>query len=383
MVMAIKVNLTKRVLINGKDRYCPVVVSANGRLKPDWVLVDKVETRFPGGVYYIDWTDKGSRRRQSVGSDGTVAYNRQLRKQAEMDAQASGVVVVSSSAGPKLTPLAESIAEYLEEIEVSKKPKTFSAYSNSLKFFQESCTKKHLEEIDRRDMLRFSAFLRDEKEHADRTVYNNFDNVMIYLKVSGNHRFLNKNDWPKFTEEEVEIYTKEALDNLLKVCTKEEKLWWTFFLKTGMREQEVIYMAWRNVDFERGTVSVRHKPEWNWKPKAYREREIPTSLSLIEELREICPKNPGKALMFPTGSGKPKMDFLHCLKACVRRAGLDEEDYYLHKFRATFATWSLRSRVDIRTVQEWLGHRDIESTMRYLQPARGDEAREFMNQVFD
>jgi integrase len=76
------------------------------------------------------------------------------------------------------------------------------------------------------------------------------------------------------------------------------------------------------------------------------------------------------------------MDFLHRLKACARRAGLDEGEFYLHKFRATYATRALQSGVDIRTVQDWLGHKDIESTMRYLQPARGQAARDGINKVF-
>ena len=41
-------------------------------------------------------------------------------------------------------------------------------------------------------------------------------------------------------------------------------------------------------------------------------------------------------------------------------------NYFLPKFRHTFATGHLRSGVDIRTVQAWLGHRDIKSTMVYL-----------------
>ena len=45
----------------------------------------------------------------------------------------------------------------------------------------------------------------------------------------------------------------------------------------------------------------------------------------------------------------------------------------LHKFRATFATHALQGGVDLRTVQSWMGHTDLASTMRYLRPARGEE----------
>jgi hypothetical protein len=38
--------------------------------------------------------------------------------------------------------------------------------------------------------------------------------------------------------------------------------------------------------------------------------------------------------------------------------------FWLHKFRATFSTWSLWASVDLQTVRLRLGPSDIESTMR-------------------
>ena len=56
-------------------------------------------------------------------------------------------------------------------------------------------------------------------------------------------------------------------------------------------------------------------------------------------------------LVFPTSGCNPKLNFLDDLKACAERAKLKKEDFWLHKFRATFATWSLWAGVDLRTVQ--------------------------------
>jgi len=56
-----EVNLTKRVQTAQGLRYCPVVMSANGRVKPDVVLVDGKEEKHPEGAYYIEWRDAGRR----------------------------------------------------------------------------------------------------------------------------------------------------------------------------------------------------------------------------------------------------------------------------------------------------------------------------------
>lgn len=50
------------------------------------------------------------------------------------------------------------------------------------------------------------------------------------------------------------------------------------------------------------------------------------------------------------------------------------QHYFLHKFRHTFATEHLRHGVDIRTLQNWMGHRDIKSTMVYLKGVQPKDA---------
>jgi hypothetical protein len=49
---------------------------------------------------------------------------------------------------------------------------------------------------------------------------------------------------------------------------------------------------------------------------------------------------------------------------------------------ATFATRCLWAGVDLRIVRQWLGHSDMESTMRYLKPSRSEKTREKVNEIF-
>jgi integrase/recombinase XerD len=121
-------------------------------------------------------------------------------------------------------------------------------------------------------------------------------------------------------------------------CDAEERLWYQFFLMTGMREQEVMYTYWSDINLAASTVRVSHKPDRGWTPKAYKKREIPIPTKLVKSL-----------------------------KAWIR---------------ATFATWSLWAGVDLRTVQQWLGHSDMESTMRYLKPSRSQHVRDKVNDIF-
>jgi integrase/recombinase XerD len=377
-----QVNLTKRVQTPHGMRYCSVVLSANGRVKPDYVHVNGHEERHPEGAYYLEWREGAKRVRLSVGKDAQDAATRRLRKEAELNAFNNGVSVLPENGNGQRS-LTSTVADYLDEIKLTKKPKTLAAYSTALGYFTESCRKMNLEEIERGDLLKFSAFLRDQKSQSPRSCWNKFANVMSFLKANGIRGLLNKNDWPRFVQEEPEVYEREELDKLFKACDTEERLWYEFFLMTGMREQEVMHCGWLDVNLTRSTVTVRYKPEYGFSPKNYREREIPIPAKLVKRLKTWKAKSDKTCgLLFPTAGCKPKLDFLDCLKALAERAELDKDNFWLHKFRATFATWSLWAGVDLRTVQQWLGHSDMESTMRYLKPSRSQQTRQKVNEIF-
>src|ERR1039458_9810912 len=377
-----EVNLTKRVQTPHGMRYCRVLLSVNGRVKPDVVFVNGNEERHSEGAYYLEWREGSKRVRLSVGKDPADASARRLRKEAELNAVNNGVSIVSDGQNGHRS-LAAAVAEFLDETKLTKKPKTLAAYTTALNYFTESCPKLYLEDIERRDLLKFSAFLRDEKEQAPRSVYNKFENVMTFLKANGIRGLAGKNDWPRYTEEEPEIYEDEELGTLFAACDAEERLWYEFFLMTGEREQEVMYTYWSDINFKASTVRVSHKPDRGWTPKAYKEREIPIPEKLVKKLKAWKAKADKSCnLVFPTAGCNPKLDFLDCLKAVAERAELNPEDFWLHKFRATFATRCLWAGVDLRTVQQWLGHSDMESTMRYLKPSRSQQVREKVNEIF-
>jgi predicted heme/steroid binding protein len=122
-----QVNLTKRVKTRSGLRYCPVVLAANGRIKPNYVLVDGKQEAHSEGAYYLEWRNGLHRVRVSVGKDVAEAAAKRHRKEAELNAVNSGVTVVSPGAQEGRRSLPATIADYLAEIKLTKKPKTHSA----------------------------------------------------------------------------------------------------------------------------------------------------------------------------------------------------------------------------------------------------------------
>jgi len=378
------VNLTKRIRTPNGLRFCPVILSANGRVKPDYVFVAGHEERHPEGAYYLEWYDGAKRVRRSVGKDPAAAAARRHQKEQIFVSKAAGIRLAEDAESDSSL-LGDAVAVYLDEIRKTKKHKTWVAYKTALSYFLDSCSKARVADVDRSDLLEYSAFLRDTKKLQPRTVYNKFESVMSFLKTNGVRGLVGKNDWPRYVEDEPEIYEREDLKKFYAACHGDERLWFEFFLMTGLREQEVMYCTWSEVNLTRGVVTVRYKPEFGFSPKAYKGREVPIPDKLVRSLkRRIAAEDTSSCpLLFPTAGNRPKLDFLDACKAIARRAKLNADQFYLHKFRATFATWALWGGVDLRTVQQWMGHSDLESTLRYLKPNRGAAVREKVNSIFE
>jgi len=144
------------------------------------------------------------------------------------------------------------------------------------------------------------------------------------------------------------------VDKVLQVIDSPE---WQFIFKlfvyTGMRLSEVANLQWRDVDLQRGVITVR-------KAKNYQTRVIPIHPKLKEELESRYPAI-GKVV------GYHKDYIYHRLKEYFRKAGFPE--LRVHDLRHTFASLMVMSGVDLKTVQELLGHRDYRTTEIYAHLA--------------
>jgi hypothetical protein len=109
--------------------------------------------------------------------------------------------------------------------------------------------------------------------------------------------------------------------------------------------------------------------------------ELSAFSSQLQAYRQQLPA--GRKLVFGKLGGRedaPDGHLLRRLKILVKKAGLGCgtcatclaktgcENWWLHKFRATYITTLLRSGMDLRTTRRLSGHADLESVMRYLRP---------------
>lgn len=130
---------------------------------------------------------------------------------------------------------------------------------------------------------------------------------------------------------------------------------------TGMRPAELSYLTWNDVNFNLETVKVQEKGDW--KPKTNEERTIPLCGEALEILIDLFKNKKGR-WVFSTGD-TPVLSIQRALKTASKKAGLNKH-VTPNMIRHTFATHALWAGADIKSVMDIMGHKNIETTNRYL-----------------
>lgn len=144
-------------------------------------------------------------------------------------------------------------------------------------------------------------------------------------------------------------------------------------LNTGMRLGELTAVEWKDIDFKRGILRVDNKKDHH--TKNYRVRTIPMNEFLMQVLRKL-PRRLDSSYVFQRKDGSKFHKMRSGFENAVKRSGIPHVRF--HDLRHTFASHLVMGGVDIRTVQELLGHRDIRMTMRYSHLAP-DHMRKAVN----
>lgn len=389
-----RVNIKKYVKVGSCWRFAPIVRN-KGKMVQDHVYIAGKDEYHPEGAYYIEWLEFGRRRRKSI-SDYNELDEAARLKAIEVEAMKAGLIAPPAEP-PRpvvdLKTISAAVDHYLSMVEAQRSLATYKSYRHTLRQLLVPCyTKKFVEDVCREDILTFLNYCY-EKGLGHRTVYDKLVVVLQFFKRHGKTGLITSSDWPKYVETIRPIYEPEEVHRMLKEATEEESILLKFLLASGFRDQEVRHLCWRDIDFHNSHVRVTAKDRWRFRPKNWEERAVPLPTALMDRLQKLKEsRNAVPAqLVFPNKHGNPDSNHDMVVKRVAFRAKLNCgqcftkhgnrcsdgpfcHHFFLHKFRHTFATEHLRHGIDIRTLQSWLGHRDIKSTMVYLKGVHSKDA---------
>lgn len=343
------------------------------------------------GPFYLRVSVDGKDRWEDAGETLDAAKQVIKTHEAEREAIANGVVVEKESANRLRT----KIAAYNEEIKANKSHATALAYANTLRYFTQSCKRANVEDVSREDLLKFKTHLRNEKL-SERSVYNNFLYLMIFLKWCNVKPGIKADDWPACPEREPEEYSEEEIKSLLgaaysSIDPKElysprhlpsqtdERLLLNSFLCTGARSGEIAHLTYGDIDFKSSVWTIQPKDGWKTKTEGS-QRDVPVPEWVTKKIykRMVEGQREKSDLIFPSREGNPDRKLLGVVKRVAVRAGLlkvvKREDGKRrlvgtriddHKFRSTAITRWLRDGVPPQDVMAWVGHESLDTILRY------------------
>jgi integrase len=180
---------------------------------------------------------------------------------------------------------------------------------------------------------------------------------------------------------DVQVFSPEEVWALVRAADSEQDA--AIYLTaafTGLRMGELLALRWRDVDFAGATIRVRASWAANevTTPKSGKVRAVPLAPDVAEALAKLGDRKDwvGEDDLVFAGVAGDHLDgsaLRRRYKSALAAAGL--RPLRFHDLRHTFGTRMI-AKADIRRVQEWMGHADIQTTMRYLHFApRAEDAR--------
>ncbi len=111
-------------------------------------------------------------------------------------------------------------------------------------------------------------------------------------------------------------------------------------------------------------------------------REIPINTTL-EYLFKAIPHSTESVFVFAGKNGNPLTDIKNSFHAALKKAGI--LDFRFHDLRHIFASHLVMAGVDLTSVKELLGHKDITMTLRYshLAPGHKRKAVQVLDRIMD
>jgi integrase len=155
---------------------------------------------------------------------------------------------------------------------------------------------------------------------------------------------------------------------------------------TGLRRGELLALRWRDVDFVGQAIRVRASYAGGQvtSPKSGKVRSVPMAPDVATALaglgqRERWTGDDDLVFVGTLGSHVDGSALRRRYVDSLRRAGL--RPLRFHDLRHTFGTRMI-AKADIRRVQEWMGHADVQTTMKYLHYAPREDDAALVAEVF-
>ncbi len=199
---------------------------------------------------------------------------------------------------------------------------------------------------------------------------------------------------PKTKEKEVTCFTLSEQKKIERAALSGKKTKWlgiVVCLYTGLRIGELLALEWKDVDFQKGVLTVsksRHEgKDENGRyaqivesPKTVSSRRcIPLPKQILCELRLLKRKSRSVYVISNGERSIPVRSYQRSFERLLKKLDIPHKGF--HALRHTFATRALECGMDVKMLSELLGHKDPAVTLRRYVHSLMEQKKEMMNKV--
>jgi integrase len=360
--------------------------------------------RLRRGSWYGQWWIGGRRVQRKLGPKREPGSRDGLtRKQAEAELRRRIEATEAPSPG-RITSVKEAGERLVRTLEVQgRKASTLAAYESTLRvhlvpfFGDQAITRITTEDVDA-----FVAACR-ARGCAPKSIRNylgTLHGIFQSAKVRPNPVTDARKPEAEDADPDIRFLSDAELEALLGAVPEDhlgptDRTLYLTAAFTGLRQGELFGLRWRDVDWIAMRIRVRRsfarkragREAQFGRPKSKRSsRSVPMHDRVGQALERHYQASNYQAdddLVFchpHTGGPLDSSNVLARFKDALAAAGVRRLRF--HDLRHTFGTQMAAAGVPMRTLQEWLGHRDIKTTMIYADYQASEQERELVERAF-
>lgn len=256
------------------------------------------------------------------------------------------------------------IPKVLKQIKTEIKLRGFSPATSKMyilynkQFLQR--VEKNPKEVDLDDIKEYLAGKMTDENLSGKSVALIKASLLFYYNEMLGNKFEIKT--PKIKKSTPIVLSKDEILKLFKVIKNpQHKLILQIYYSSGLRLSEAVNLRVKDFEFEQNVVWIRNG-------KGGKDRMSILSEKLALELKEFCKYKENNDFIFLNKRGEPLG--VRSVQKILEKAKLEaniKKDVHIHTLRHSFATHLLEAGVDIRKIQELLGHSDLSTTQIYTK----------------
>jgi len=220
---------------------------------------------------------------------------------------------------------------------------------------------KKPEEVENEDIKKYLYHMVESKKVSTSTLNIIINALKFYYGEILKRKFIYEVKRPKKDKKLPMVLSREEIKKILNAVSNiKHKAILTLMYSAGLRVGEVVKLKPEDIDSERKLIHIRGS-------KGRKDRYTILSDIALEILREYWKKEKPRKWLFPSWNIDKHITTRTAQKifknAC-KKAGI-KKDVTVHSLRHSFATHLLESGIDLRYIQEILGHKSSKTTEIY------------------